>query len=297
VDLSRADVLIINAAITGCVLTKKDTAHLPATHNEIVDCARRVQDAGASIIHLHARNADQSPCYDGAVYRDLVGAVREACSDMIVCVSLSGRHVPSVDVRAAALDSLPDMASLTLGSMNFAKQSSVNSPEVIRELASRIYEADAVPEMEVFEAGFINFANYLISKKTLRPPYYFNLIFGALGAAPLDLIGLGHMVTMLPKDSIWAVGGLGQYQLDANVMAIAAGGHVRVGVEDNIYFDREKTQLADNLQLVGRLARIGREMGRPPATASEARQLIGLPKARLDLLQSKTTASSGQNAI
>ncbi|HWR53177.1 MAG TPA: 3-keto-5-aminohexanoate cleavage protein [Bryobacteraceae bacterium] len=293
--MSSADALIINAAITGCVVTKNDTPHLPVTHHEIVNCARRVQDAGASIIHLHARNADQSPCYEAAVYRDLVGAVREACGNMIVCVSLSGRYVPSVDARAAALESGPDMASLTLGSMNFAKQASVNSPDVIRELATRIYAANAVPEMEVFEAGFINFANYLISKGTLRPPYYFNLILGALGAAPLDLVGLGHMVSMLPQNSIWAVGGLGQYQLDANVMSIAAGGHVRVGVEDNLYFDRRKTQLADNLQMVERLARIAREMGRPPATASEARQLIGLPQARLDLLPSQTVVSGAQH--
>jgi uncharacterized protein (DUF849 family) len=270
------DALIINAAITGCVFTKADNPHLPVTQSEIVDCARRVHDAGASILHLHARNGDQTPCYDAAVYRDLVGAVREACGDMIICVSLSGRFVQDIGIRAAALASRPDMASLTLGSMNFASQASINSPETIRQLAARIYAAGAIPEIEVFEAGFINFANYLIEKEVLHPPYYVNLILGALGAAPLDLIGLGHLVGMLPQGAAWAVGGLGQYQLRANVMAIAAGGHVRVGIEDNLYYDRRKTDLADNVRLIERVARIAREMGRSPATASATRQLIGL---------------------
>ena len=147
----------------------------------------------------------------------------------------------------------------------------------LRELATRIYAAGAIPELEVFEAGFINLANYLIRKEVLRPPYYFNLILGSLGTAPLDLVGMGHMVTMLPPGATWSVGGLGQYQLDANVMGMAAGGHVRVGLEDNIYYDRQRQDRADNARLVARIVRIGREMGREPATPAEARQIIGLP--------------------
>ncbi len=270
------DKLIINAAITGCVLGKHHTPHLPITVSEIVECAQRVQDAGASIVHLHARTADGSPSYDEDAYCELVDRVRRACDDMIVCVSLSGRHVEDLDRRAAALASRPDMASLTIGSLNFATQPSVNSPDTIRGLAERTLAAGAVPELEVFEAGFINYASFLIKKSVLRPPYYFNIILGSLGAAPLDLLGLGHMVSLLPTGSTWAVGGLGQYQLDANVMSISAGGHVRVGLEDCIHYDRERTQLADNVQLISRIARIAREMGREPATPAEARRIIGL---------------------
>lgn len=268
--------LIINAAITGCVLGKSDTPYLPVTIEEIVDATRRVQDAGASIVHLHARSADGSPSYDAEVYCELVERVRQACGDLIVCVSLSGRHCPDLDTRAAALASRPDMASLTIGSMNFATQPSVNSPETICALAKRIYAAGAVPELEVFEAGFINYASHLIKKGILHPPYYFNIILGSLGAAPLDLMGLGHMISMLPPGATWSVGGLGRYQLDANVMSIAAGGHVRVGLEDNVHFNRERTILADNTQLIKRIAKIAREMGREPATPEEARQMIGL---------------------
>ena len=276
--MSATDKVIINAAITGTVLYKSDTPFLPTTVTEIVDCAQAVRDAGASIIHLHARQPDERPSYDPAVYSELVDRVREA-TDLIVCVSLSGRFVADVATRAAALASQPELASLTLGSMNFISQPSINSPETIRELAARIYDAGAVPEMEVFEAGFINYATYLVRKGALRPPYYVNIILGSLGAAPLDLVGLGHMVGLLPAGATWSVGGLGHYQLDANVMAIAAGGHVRVGLEDNIYFDRGRRQLADNIRLVARVARIARDMGREPATPDDARKLIGLPAA------------------
>ncbi len=267
--------LIINAAITGITLTKADTPFLPVSIDEIVQCAQRSREAGAAILHLHARNPDQSPCYDSAVYCEVVERVRQT-SDLIVCVSLSGRFVSEVEKRAAALASHPDMASLTLGSMNFANQPSINSPETIDELARRIHSAGAIPELEIFEAGFINYSKYLIKRGVLRQPYYFNLILGSLGTAPLDLTGLGHMLALLPPGAIWSTGGLGRYQLDANVMGIAAGGHVRVGLEDNIYYDRQRTDLADNPRLIARIARIGREMGREPATPEEARRLIGL---------------------
>jgi 3-oxoadipate:acetyl-CoA acetyltransferase len=271
--------LIVNAALSGAVLTRSDTPFLPISVDEVVDCARRVRDEGAAIVHLHARGSDPVCYSDPSAYVELVERVRQA-TDLIVCVSLSGRFVAGVDARAMPLSARPDMASLTLGSMNFRTQPSINSPETIRELATRIYAAGAVPELEVFEAGFINLANYLIRKEALRPPYYFNLILGSLGTAPLDLVGMGHMVTMLPSGATWSVGGLGQYQLDANVMGMAAGGHVRVGLEDNIYYDRQRQDRADNARLVARIVRIGREMGREPATPAEARQIIGLPPRR-----------------
>jgi uncharacterized protein (DUF849 family) len=160
--------------------------------------------------------------------------------------------------------------------MNFMTQPSDNAPDTIRELAARIYAAGAVPELEVFDTGFINLANYLIRKEVLRPPHYFNILLGSLGTAPLDLLGLGHMVALLPPGAIWSVGGIGAYQLDANVMSLAAGGHVRVGLEDNIYGDRRRTQRVDNVELVARIARIARDMGREPATPDAARRLLGL---------------------
>jgi uncharacterized protein (DUF849 family) len=160
--------------------------------------------------------------------------------------------------------------------MNFATQPSVSSPDAIAALAGLIYAAGAVPELEVFEPGFINFARYLIRKEVLKTPLYFNLLLGSPGSTPLDPAGLGYMLGLLPEGATWAVGGLGRFQLDANVMGIAAGGHVRVGLEDNLHFDRARTELADNYRLIDRIARIGREMGREPATPEEARAIIGL---------------------
>lgn len=276
--MSSADKLIINAAVTGTVLFKSDTQFLPTTVDEIVEDAVRVREAGASIIHIHARNPDESPSYDPAVYSEIVGRVRDA-TDLIVNVSLSGRYVPDVETRAAPLASRPDIASLTVGSMNFISGPSINAPDTIRALAERIHAVAAVPELEIFEPGFANFAAYLARKGVLRPPLYANIILGSLGAAPLDLVGLGHIVGLLPAGTTWSVGGLGQFQLDANVMGVAAGGHVRVGLEDNIHFDRGRQDLATNERLVARIARIAREMGREPATPAEARAIIGLPSA------------------
>jgi 3-keto-5-aminohexanoate cleavage enzyme len=271
-----SDRLIINAAITGCVHRKSSTPYLPVSVAEIVECAYQVREAGASIVHLHAREADESPSCDAEIYCELVDKIRHTCGDIIVCVTLSGRCHPSLSDRAASLASKPDLASLTLGSMNFAKEPNVNSPEIIQALAKLAYSAGVVPELEIFDTGFIGYAKYLSGKGILKPPYYFNFILGSLGTAPLDLIGLGHMISMLPEKSTWSVGGVGRYQLDANVISIASGGHVRVGIEDCIHFDKERTTLADNAQLVDRVVRIARELGREPATPSEARAIIGL---------------------
>ncbi len=268
--------LIVNAAITGCVLSQNDTPHLPVKIKEIVACVKTLRNLGVAIVHLHARGADQSPSHRAEDYMELVNAVRASCPDILVCVSLSGRHDPKLEARAAALQSKPDFASLTLGSMNFITGPSVNSPDTIQGLAARIYGANAIPELEVFEAGFIHYANYLIRKGILKPPYYFNFIFGSLGTAPLDLLGLGHMISMLPNKAIWSVGGLGHSQLAANTLAIAAGGHVRVGLEDNIHYNQERTILATNPQLVERVVRLAKELGREPASPLEARKMMGI---------------------
>lgn len=269
--------VIINAAITGGILSKKDNPYLPVTVIEILDCVRLCYDEGVSIVHLHARDANQKPTTDASVYAELVGRIREICPDLIVCVSLSGRQGDNEEDRLAALTARPDMASLSLGSMNFPTQPSINSPDTIVKLAANIRAAGAIPELEVFEAGFAHYAKHLIKRGVLAAPYYFNIILGSLGAAPLDLTGLGHILSLLPEGAVWSAGGIGQYQLDANVMSLAAGGHIRVGLEDTVYFDRDKTEHADNPRLIRRIVHIARLMGREPTSPLEARRMIGLP--------------------
>lgn len=279
------DKLIINAAITGCVLQKADNPHLPISKDEIVKSVQSVVSAGASIVHLHARLAGGQPSFEPEHYSDIVEGVRATCPEVVVCVSLSGRHVQDIEQRSAPLLSSPDMASLTLGSLNFPTQASINPPDTICELARRIYAANAVPELEIFEPGFVHYSKTLIKREILKPPLFYNLILGSLGSAPVDLLGLGHMVSLLPPDSIWAVGGIGRFQLQANMLAIASGGHVRVGLEDNPYFDKERTTLATNLRLVERLVRIASEMGREPATPGEVRKLLNIKAAQYSASQ------------
>lgn len=274
-----SDKVIINAALTGAVLSKKDTPHLPVTVTEVASAARQVRDAGAAIVHLHARKPDGQNSCDPMDFIDMVAAVRSACPDLIVCCTLSGRYVPDLEARAAGLAAKPELASLTVGSMNFATGPSVNSPDTIRGLARRIYEAGAVPELEIFEPGFAHMARVMADRGELKAPFYANVILGSLGASPLDFSGLGNILRLLPEGVIWSLGGLGRFQLDATLMALAGGGHVRVGIEDNIHWDRSRSVLATNAQLVERVAGLGVQVGREPATPDEARQIIGLPGA------------------
>ena len=270
------DRVVINAAITGAVLTKRDTPHLPVTTEEVVKAASEVFSAGASIVHLHARNPDGTNSNSPERFIELVDAVRQACPGLLICCSLSGRYVPDVETRAGALEASPDLASLTMGSMNFATGPSINAPDTILELARRIYKAGALPELEIFEPGFAHMARVLVDRGELREPLYANIILGALGASPVDLIGLGHIIGLLPQSTTWSVGGLGRFQTNAILMALGAGGHVRVGIEDNIHLDRARTRLATSAQLVERVVRLAREVGREPATPDEARSIIGL---------------------
>jgi 3-keto-5-aminohexanoate cleavage enzyme len=168
----------------------------------------------------------------------------------------------------------PDFASLTLSSLNFEKQASVNSPEVIQQLARKMVTKGIRPELEVFDLGMINYAKYLIRKGILSAPYYFNIILGNIAGAQADLGNLSFMVRELPEQSIWSIGGFGSTQLPMNVAALVAGGGVRVGLEDNIWYDEKKTVLATNIDLIERLLVIARVLEQTPFPVEEARNLL-----------------------
>lgn len=273
--------LIINLAVTGAVPMRHENPNLPVTADEIsADCARCCR-RGAAIVHLHAREADGRPSCRLEVYREIVRKVRAAAPEAIVCVSTTGRHFTSFAERSQVLDLeddlKPDMASLTLGSMNFATQASVNEPSMIRALADRMAERGIVPELEVFELGMIDYAKYLIERAVLRPPLYFNLLLGSLGTLSATALNLALLVQALPPGSSWAAAGIGRFQFPANAMAVAMDGHVRVGLEDSLYMDAAKSQPASNLALVERIARLAEAAGREVATPDQARAIIGLP--------------------
>jgi uncharacterized protein (DUF849 family) len=270
---------ILNFAPTGMIPTKRMTPHVPISPDEII---RQVLDAaslGVNMVHLHARDpATGEPTYKKEIYAEIIKGIRKKEKDLILCVSTSGRHFSEFEKRSDCLDLegelKPDLASLTLSSVNFNKEASVNSPQMIQDLARKMLERGIRPELEVFDLGMINYAGYLIRKELLKPPYYFNLILGNIACAQADMLHLGLMIKELPEGSIWSVGGVGQYQLQMNIMAVAAGGGVRIGLEDNIWYDQERARLATNRDLIERILSIAQAMGRDPFSPQEARRFI-----------------------
>ena len=275
------DELIINLAPTGMVPTRAESPHVPLTPGEVAADVRRCADLGAAIVHLHPRDEQGRPSQDPAVFATFIGAVREAVPDIVICATTSGRIDPGLPGRVAVLDLdgdvRPEMASLTLGSMNFPKQASVNRPEVIVGLATRMRDRGIVPEWEVFDLGMLDYAAYLRTKGLLGDPAYVNLLLGSLGTLQATPFNLALAVERLPAGATWAATGVGRHQFAMNRLAIAMGGHVRVGLEDNLWWDDERSELATNPRLVERLVRVARAMGREPATPAMVRERLGIP--------------------
>jgi 3-keto-5-aminohexanoate cleavage enzyme len=273
--------LIVNAALTGMVPTKTDNAAVPITAEEIADDAEHCVGAGASIVHLHARDEDGRPTWRPDAYRRVISAVLERVPDVIVCVSTSGRIFSEFDKRAAVLDlegdQKPELASLTLGSLNFPRQASVNDPQTITALAERMSDRGIVPELEVFDLGMVDYAKYLLDRGVLRRPFYFNVLLGSLGTLSATPFHLATVVQSLPAGAVWSGAGIGRFQFPINSMAVTMGGHVRVGLEDNLWLDADKTRPATNVELVRRIVHLADAAERPVATPAETRALVGLP--------------------
>jgi 3-keto-5-aminohexanoate cleavage enzyme len=277
--------VIINAAITGMIPVKSETPYVPVSEDEIIRDAIACRKEGAAIIHLHVRDEDGKPCYRADKYGRIIRRIREEC-DVILGVSTSSRIFKEFEQRSEVLflDGIekPELASLTTGSFNFPKQASVNPPEMIFRLAEAMLSRGIKPEMEIFDSGMLNYAQYLDKKLRLAKPVYFNLLFGALGGIPGRPEDMAYLVRSLPEDSVWSAAGVGVFQLPVNVMALVAGGNVRVGLEDNIYYDYKKKELATNPQLVKRIAHIARELRREIATPDEARRILNIPLSKIN---------------
>lgn len=272
---------ILNFTPTGMIPTKEMTPKVPIHVDEIVEQILEGAELGANMAHVHARDPkDGLPTFEKNIYADIIKGIRAKNKDLVICVSTSGRNFPEFEKRSACLDLKgtlkPDFGSLTLSSLNFNKQASINTPEMIQALAKKMLDNGIKPELEVFDLGMINYAHYLIQKGLIKPPYYFNLILGNIACAQANLLSLGLMIKELPPDSIWSVGGIGNFQLKMNAMAIVEGGGVRIGLEDNIFFDSEKTQLATNSDLIKRIIGIAKVMGRAPYSHKEARRVLEL---------------------
>jgi len=270
--------LVINLAPTGMVPTRTDTPHVPITPEEIANDVARCIPLGVSMVHLHARDENGVPTYRKEVYARIIEGIRTRYPEVVIVVSTSGRNIPEFEKRSEVLSLTgayqPDMASLTLSSLNFAKTASVNSPAIIESLIDRMLEQGIRPEFEVFDLGMMNFANYLINKKNIQPPYYFNILLGNIATAQAKLLHLGIIMSELPVDSICAIGGIGNTQLIANSLGIAVADGVRTGLEDNIWMDQDRSVFSTNYALVERIARMAQEMNRPLATPAQVRQML-----------------------
>lgn len=275
--------LIINFTPTGMIPTKKMTAHVPVTVPEIIEDVHEAWELGISMVHLHARDPHSGkPTHKAEVYGSIIQGIRAFAPDLIICVSLSGRDFSEFEKRSQPLelggDLKPDMGSLTLSSVNFNQHASINEPAMIQALASRMMALGIAPELEVFDTGMINYAAYLAKKELIAPPYYFNLLLGNIACAQADLLHAGIMIKDLPEGSLWSLAGIGDSQLMMNSLAIAMGGGVRVGLEDNIYFDRQRTKPARNIELLKRIHTIAEANERPIMPAQELRTLLQLEK-------------------
>ena len=273
--------LIVNLALTGMVPTRAMSPHVPLTTEEILADVERCAALGATMIHVHARDENGVATSKPEHFAPIIEGVRRIDPNLVVCATCSGRFVSSVDDRAAVLDldgdARPDMASLTLGSNNFVTQASVNAPDTIRGLAERMKARGIKPELEVFEPGMLTFGRYLIDKGIIAEPCYVNILLGNLGTSPATPGALASFLQLVPASWAWGVAGIGRFQLAANMLGIASGGHVRVGLEDNLWFDDRRTVPATNAMLVERVARLAEIAERPIATPAETRAVLGLP--------------------
>jgi 3-keto-5-aminohexanoate cleavage enzyme len=272
---------ILNFTPTGMIPTKEMTPEVPISVAEIVEQVLQCAELGVNMVHVHARDPITGiPTSDKDIYADIIKGIRQKNKQLVICTSTSGRNFPEFERRSACLDLTgdlkPDFGSLTLGSMNFNRQASVNSPDMIQALAKKMLDNCIKPELEVFDLGMINYAHYLIKKGLIKPPYYFTLLLGNVASAQANLMTLGMMINELPPDSYWSVGGMGSFQLPMNAIGVISGGGVRVGLEDNIYFDDEKNQLASNSDLVRRVIDIARSVGKMPYSPVSLRSLLGL---------------------
>ena len=272
--------LLINVCLTGMIPTKEMTKYVPISPEEISEQAILAYDAGARLVHVHARDKNGKPTWKGEIYEKIVTSIKRERPKMICCVSTPGRDWPELEKRSEALmitgKGKPDMASLTLGSLNFPSGPSINSIEIVSQLAEIMNEKNIIPELEVFDSGMISLAKVLETKGIIKGKKYFNLLLGSLNSIPASVKDLDYLVSKLPQNSTWAGAGIGQFQLPMNVASIVMGGHVRVGIEDNIFYDYKKNKLASNVELVERLTRVAYEIFRPIATPEEAHRLIGL---------------------
>ncbi len=276
---------IVNLALTGVIPTRAMSPHVPLTVNEVVDQVGIALEQGVQMVHLHARDAEGLQTADPEPYGRMVEAIRKLPGgrELICCVTTSGRLDNSFGARSRVLDldgdAKPDMASLTLSSLNFVQSASVNEPTVIRQLAGRMKERGIKPELEVFDLGMANFLHVLRKEGLVDDPGYVNLLLGNVAGAQPDPIHFGALMAAMPAGYAIGISGLGKFQLGSNGLGLLLADGVRIGLEDNIWFDQARTQPASNRSLVDRVIAQAALFERPLLPRAELRARLGLRPA------------------
>jgi 3-keto-5-aminohexanoate cleavage enzyme len=270
--------LIITAALTGAEVTREQHPGLPISVEEIAHAAHECAKAGASIVHVHARNPDGSSTQDKAAYQSIIDAIQARCN-VIVQVSTGGAVGMTARERLAPVTLKPEMATLSMGTTNFGGDVFMNHPTDMQEFAQAMQAYGVKPELEIFDSGMLATANRWIDKGMLTGPQHFDFVLGIPGGMAGTPEALMYLVSQLRSGCTWTVAGIGAAQLQLGTLAIVLGGHVRVGFEDNLFY-RKGELASSNAQLVARIVRISAELNRPVAKPNEARALLGLaPRA------------------
>lgn len=271
--------LIITAAITGSRIPRSRTPYIPITPEEITRSAIECWEAGAAVVHIHVRNPKTGiGTQDMELFRQVIEPLREK-TDLVLCLTTSGipgRNLPTEE-RLQVLDFKPELASLDAGSINLGGSIFVNTPEFLEEAAQRMGEKGVKPELEIFDVGMIVTCLRMRTQGFFDDPLHFQFVLGTPWGSPGTPRSLFHMCEMIPEDATWSVIGVGRAHLPMSMMALVMGGHIRVGMEDNIYYRRDQL-VRRNAQFVERITRIAGEYGREIASPDETREILSLRK-------------------
>lgn len=270
------DKLIITAAICGAEVTKEQNPAVPYTVEEMVREAKSAADAGAAVIHVHVRHDDGTPTQDRERFREVMEAIRQEVPEAILLPSTGGAVGMTAEERLQPTELHPEMATLDCGTCNFGDEVFENSMPMMRDFGKRMAENGIKPEYECFEPGHVDTALRMARKGEVPgAPMQFNFVLGVPGCTPATVQNLCFLVNMIPTGSTWTATGIGRNAFTLAAAAIAMGGNVRVGFEDNLNLERG-VLAKSNGELVAKVARIARELGREIATPAEAREILGL---------------------
>ena len=295
---------IVTAALTGAIHTPTMSSHLPITPDEIVEEARRASEAGAAVVHVHARDPETGqPSADSNIFREILAGIKSKC-DAVICTTTGGGFGMTVEQRVSVVKTYsPELASLNAGSLNFALFPILdkikkfkydwepqylgmsedfifpNTFKTLREFTGFFNAEGTRPEFEIYDAGMLSNLEFLISKGYVTTPVYLQFVLGILGGMQATVNNLVFLLNsareIIGDDFVWSVCAAGQHQFKMCNLALLMGGHTRVGLEDNLYLEKG-IMAKSNAEQVEKIIRIGKEHGMEPATPDEAREILNL---------------------